>query len=148
MSETVIYRSCDFLQDPKPSEYRTQAESVLAKHGIRLTISYLKTDTYFDDEGIRNIFRWTLSKGSTRVWGTFGDSIRDTEHNECPTAYDILAAITKYPVNDFADFCSEYGYDTDSRKAEKTFRAVRSEWNKVARIFTTQASLDDLREIA
>ncbi len=30
-----------------------------------------------------------------------------------PTAYDILACLTKYEVGTFDDFCSNFGYDTD-----------------------------------
>lgn len=44
-----------------------------------------------------------------------------------PTAYDVLAGITKYCPDTFEDFCAEYGYDTDSRKVEKVFNAVRDE---------------------
>ncbi len=42
-----------------------------------------------------------------------------------PGAYDILACIEKYPVYDFADFCSNYGYEEDSRAAYKA--ALREE---------------------
>ena len=32
---------------------------------------------------------------------------------------------------DFEDWCSEYGYDTDSRKAEKTYRAIGEQAKKL-----------------
>lgn len=35
---------------------------------------------------------------------------------------------------DFADFCSEYGYDEDSRKAERIHRACRALAPKVQRL--------------
>ena len=63
-----------------------------------------------------------------------------------PTPYDVLACLTKYPVYDFADFCSEYGYDTDSRKAYKTYKAVKREWENVAILFNDD-ELEQLREI-
>lgn len=63
-----------------------------------------------------------------------------------PTAYAMLACLTKYDPGTFEDFCSEYGYDTDSRKAEKTYFAVQEEWKKVRSFFTSE-ELESLREI-
>ena len=63
-----------------------------------------------------------------------------------PTAYDVLACLTKYPVYSFEDFCNEYGYDKDSRKAFKTYKAVKREWENVAILFN-DAELEQLREI-
>ena len=55
---------------------------------------------------------------------------------KAPDAYTILACMTKYDPGDFENFCSEYGYDTDSKKAEKTYNAVLQEWINMQRIFT------------
>lgn len=62
------------------------------------------------------------------------------------TPYDLLACLTKYDPGTFEDFCGELGYDSDSRKAEQTYQAVRSEWRK-AREFFTAEELEELREI-
>lgn len=62
-----------------------------------------------------------------------------------PTAYDILAALTKYNPETFEDFCANYGYDEDSRKAEATYFAVQKEWANVRRLFS--GCLEELREI-
>lgn len=63
-----------------------------------------------------------------------------------PDSYDVLACLTKYPVYDFADFCSEFGYDTDSRKAHKIYKAVKREWENVTMLYN-EAELEQLREI-
>lgn len=63
-----------------------------------------------------------------------------------PTAYDILSCLTKYDVGTFEDFCCDYGYDIDSRKAEKIYNAVLEEWSNVQRIWT-DAEIEALREI-
>jgi len=63
-----------------------------------------------------------------------------------PTNYDILACLTKYPVDIFEDFCREYGYDTDSRKAKKTFKAVKKEWDMV-RALWSDTEIEMLQEI-
>ena len=38
-------------------------------------------------------------------------------------------------AHDFADWCSEYGYDTDSRKAEKTYKACQRQCGQLKRLF-------------
>jgi hypothetical protein len=63
-----------------------------------------------------------------------------------PTAYDILACLTKYDPRRFNDFCDEFGYDNDSIKARDTYEAVRDEWYEVDDFFSDE-ELDELREI-
>lgn len=63
-----------------------------------------------------------------------------------PTAYDVLACLTKYDVGTFEDFCSEYGYDTDSRSALKTYKAVCKEWLNVQKLWNDK-EIEQLQEI-
>ena len=63
-----------------------------------------------------------------------------------PTAYDLLACLTKYEPGTFEDFCGDFGYDTDSRSAEKTYNAVKEEYMKVCSIFSAE-EMDQLQEI-
>ena len=77
----------------------------------------------------------------------FGQSLKDSNNgNTPPTAYDVLASLTKYEVGDFGDFCSAYGYDIDSRKAYKTYKAVLKEWKNVDRLFSSE-QIELLQEI-
>lgn len=55
-----------------------------------------------------------------------------------PNAYDILAAVEKSDPGTFDDFCSEFGYNTDSRAAVRTYFAVQKEYADLARIFTAE----------
>ena len=64
-----------------------------------------------------------------------------------PDEYDIITCLTKDDPGSFENFCSDFGYDTDSRSAEKTYKAVKAEWEKVLRVFGDGECLDDLREI-
>lgn len=63
-----------------------------------------------------------------------------------PTNYDILACLTKYDPGTFEDFCSEYGYDTDSRQAERTYKTVKEEFINLQTIFTDK-EIEELQEI-
>lgn len=71
----------------------------------------------------------------------------DLIKGEEPTMYDILACLTKYDPETFEDFCSSYGYDTDSRSAKKTYKAVVKEWDKMCSLFSDE-ELEVLNEIA
>lgn len=55
-----------------------------------------------------------------------------------PNAYNVLACLTKYDPGTFKDFCSDYGYDEDSRTAERVYFAVQKEYSNLCRIFTTE----------
>lgn len=63
-----------------------------------------------------------------------------------PNAYDVLACMTKYDPGTFEDFCCEYGYNEDSRTAEKIYFAVQKEYTQLARIFTPE-QMEELQEI-
>lgn len=64
-----------------------------------------------------------------------------------PTAYDVLSCLTKNDPDTFENFCSEYGYDEDSRKAEKVYNAVLDEWRNVCALFTDE-EIEQLKEIS
>ena len=55
-----------------------------------------------------------------------------------PTCYDVLACLTKYDPGTFEEFCAEYGYDEDSRTAERVYVAVQKEFANLKRIFTNE----------
>lgn len=65
-----------------------------------------------------------------------------------PTAYDVLARISsdwQCPTT-FKEWCAEYGYDEDSRKAEATYRRCRDFAYKL-RCFFSETELRDLSRI-
>ena len=59
--------------------------------------------------------------------------------------YDILSCLEKYENANFDDFCSNYGYDNDSIKALKTYKAVSKEYKNVFRLFGD--IMEELQEI-
>lgn len=63
-----------------------------------------------------------------------------------PTAYDILSCLQKYDVGSFDDFCSDFGYDSDSRKAEKIYNVVVNEYTQVCALFT-EPEMEEMQEI-
>lgn len=63
------------------------------------------------------------------------------------TAYDLLACVQKYDVGTLADFCADFGYDTDSRRAEQVYIAVCQEYQKMRKFFTAE-ELTQLQDIS
>jgi len=70
------------------------------------------------------------------------------EREAFPSAYDVLACISGdlYCPNSFEDFCGEYGYDSDSRKAEKIFNLSHAFSKKMVRFFSPE-EVEELSEI-
>lgn len=65
---------------------------------------------------------------------------------QAPTAYDILACLTKYDPGTLEDFCREFGYDIDSKKAERIYVAVCREYKGVCLIWNDKER-EELAEI-
>lgn len=63
-----------------------------------------------------------------------------------PSAYDVLACLTKYDPGEFEWFCGDFGYDTDSKKAEKVYKAVVNEWHNVCMLWDDE-EIEKLQEI-
>lgn len=114
--------------------YIADAEQFLKDTGTKFEAEYLTHENYFDDdEQPRDIYKITLKRNGKRFSFKFGQSIAN--RGEEPRAYDVLACLTKNDPGTFEDFCGEFGYSTDSRKAEKTYKAVVKEFAGVQRLF-------------
>ncbi len=70
----------------------------------------------------------------------------DRKGKRTVSAYDLLSCLQKDDPGTFEQFCGDFGYDTDSRRAEQTYQAVRDEWRKVQSFFTAE-ELQALQEV-
>lgn len=131
---------------------------------VEITVEYKGTDIHFtDDKEKRIILEIKVLRGENGMFFTFGMSIHDTElfalsaksaAQKLPFAeiykkryeirdnllYSILSCIASdyYCPETFEDFCTEFGYDTDSRRAEKTFHACLEQSRKLKTVFTPE----------
>lgn len=68
-----------------------------------------------------------------------------SQKRKAPSAYSALACLTKYEVGTFENFCDDFGYDKDSRKAERIYFDVQKEYQNVLRLFGDE--MEKLQEI-
>ena len=131
------------------NEYEAQAEQFLKETETTFKTEFLKNGLYFeDDKETRDIYLITLKRGERIFKFKFGQSINKSGYSnrDKPTAYDILSCLTKNEVGTFENFCGDFGYDEDSRKAEKTYKAVLAEWQNVKMLWSDD-EINKLREI-
>ena len=144
------------------SNYEYHARIIAKYYGLELSGSYIKTgkvpgwdDGYQHDHFLMVLTRRIYKENDfpikeyppmeIRFHGSAFDA--QTKEHRLPTMYDILAAITKYDPGTFENFCADFGYDTDSRRAEKTYHAVVGEWKDFSALFP-EGIPEEIQEIA
>lgn len=107
-----------------------------------LTIDFW--NSYQDEEFNAYRFGQTAIPKDYPYW----DKFRRDRHGKrrIPTPYDVLSCIEKSDPGNFEEFCDNFGYDTDSHKAEVTYHAVVREWKKIKKFFTPE-ELTEAQEI-
>jgi hypothetical protein len=94
-------------------------------------------------EGGTSVFKYGKVKGKSDLTGR---SVWKPAKAKTVEAYDLLACVEKSDPGTFEDFCSNFGYDSDSRKAFDVYLAVQQEAAKIQRFFTEE-ELKELQEI-
>lgn len=107
-----------------------------AEHGITMTVkSADRNPNMPDDEWARSAthFRCVLRFEGRRLTTPFSQGSAHTSAPEVGTVLDSLAvdATSALVASDFEDWCSDLGYDADSRTAERTFRACERTLDKL-----------------
>ena len=133
------------------SEYETKAIKFLAKHGITLSVAeggYKKPLWAEKGQAHGNHYRITFQREPhrKRFSLSFWNSVNDVQEHKHPSAYDVLTCLQKSDVGSFEEFCCEFGYDCDSIKALKTYKATVKEWEKVSGFFTPE-EIEELQGI-
>jgi hypothetical protein len=126
--------------------YEKQADKFMQKHGIKMQSKLKGSLPFFDGEiSPRDVYRITLKKEGETWRFNFGRSLAFSGTGSFPTAYDVLATLTKYDPKGFEEFCSDFGYVQEDKFAKRMYKAVEREWKKVEAFFGE--ALEELREI-
>jgi len=127
----------DFWGSIHEAEVVTLAEKVKV-YGNTSNPEFFKLSDFFKEKTGRIL---------PAVWMSLHNLTEKTRALIIPNPYTILACLTPMSADTFEDFCSDYGYDEDSRLAEKTYNALLTQDRAMRKLFTTD-ELEALNEIA
>lgn len=144
------------------NEYDAQAQAFLDRFGLKLSATFkgdrcpawchngrVEGSSRRDSAHMHGArYRVRIRQGGSSITFDFWNSYADKLDGKRPTAYDVLACISgdAYCPDAFKDFCGEYGYDTDSRKAEELFRRCHKFAAELNAFFTAE-ELEALAEV-
>lgn len=129
-------------------EYEKQAKEFCDKTKTNIYINFVDCvrDPFEDgSNNYANKYKVIIKRNNKQMTVIFTDSIYNCYNGKEPTVYDILSCLTKYDPYNFEDFCYEFGYDLNSRKAYKTYLAVQKEYDNIMRLFDDV--IEELQEI-
>ena len=148
----IEFGGCTFNPNWKEKDYRNFYNITLAT--IKGSMSFVFWDSIHNTE----ISKMTVEEYAKKRFKcqyeylTYGDKVKASKELKekkaaaIPSAYDVLACMTKYDPGTFKEFCSEFGYDEDSKTAERIYIAVINEYKQIERIFTPE-QMEELQEI-
>lgn len=116
-------------------------QSFIHQHGIRMTCDRANSNPNMnsDPEWSRRASHWkcTIIGPNRRKLTTYFS--QGAAHTSEPTAADVLDCLASDAsgaenARSFEDWCSEYGYDTDSRKAKRTYKVIQRQSESLKRL--------------
>lgn len=115
----------------------TDTKRFVSRHNIRLDVAWTDANpNMLDDDWHRTArhFKCTVHYRRRRLTVPFSQGCA---HEQEPTAADVLDCLASDASGlggTFEDWCSDYGYDSDSRNAEKTFKAIEKQSKGLERL--------------
>ena len=149
----IEFGGCTINPDWKEKEYRNFYNVVLSSS--RGSMNFVFWDSINNTE----VLKMTLAEYAKKRFKCQYEYLTHTDKAKAskelkekkaaavPSAYDILACMTKYDPGTFDEFCSEFGYDEYSKTADKIYIAVIKEYKQLERIFTTE-QMEELQGIS
>lgn len=111
----------------------SQMEALVRKYDVKATFKSLGRKVPGGGMGdkLMNAYKVTLKHAGKSFTTDFYTGLG---WDRKPSAADVLGSLVldaTCDVSTFEDFCSEFGYDTDSRKAEATYKAIKATAPKI-----------------
>ena len=125
-------------------------QAFIARHRVRMTAERADKNPHITDMAPGSThWQCCLRAGSRQmtVFFSMGPALAGK-----PQAADVLECLASDAAgfenaSNFEDWAREYGYDPDSRKAERTYRAVEKQTAGLKRLFSEPAYEDLTRRI-
>lgn len=116
---------CYYIEVRTKGNGQMNIQEFITKNNLKMTSEYRDSNPNMDND---NMDHWTCKLRAGRKQLTIPFSMGYGHHGKEPSLAGVLECLASDAnVNpDFEDFCSEFGYNTDSRKAEKIHRSCLS----------------------
>lgn len=115
--------------------YDEAVRLVVAHAGVSMEMTLSNTKSPDWDNAYHPHWVVTLRSRTGGVTVDFFDSINAGQKGSAkPSRYSVLACLQWSDPGAFEDFCSEFGSDTDNRKAKKTWKACRKQFLAPGRV--------------
>ena len=120
-------------------------QSFINRNHIRMTCDSADSNPNMDsDEWTRQASHWKCTIVGPKLRKLTVYFSQGSAHTSEPTAVDVLDCLASDAVgvenaHDFEDWCREYGYDIDSRKAERTFKTIERQADGLKRVLGPEA---------
>lgn len=127
-------------------------QEFIAMNGLTAAISPADDNPNMDHDPKHPMDHWRvvvkMSDGDRPVKMTTYFSMGSGHNGKAPELGDVLDCLASDAASvenarDFADWCSEYGYDTDSRKAHRTYTVCKRQAERLRKLLGVTA-YDDL----
>ena len=107
---------------------QTTLKAFIAEHKISAEVQTASSNPLMEDGG-RDMDHYavTLKHGRKRMSVTFSMGRGLRREPNADDVLDCLASDAATSTQSFEYWCGDLGYDVDSRKAERTFKAVRKQ---------------------
>lgn len=131
-------------QTAKRDTDRMTIGDFIARHSLTMTAEWADANPAMENSQLMNHWRCVIRCGRDqrrRMTVVFSMGLGIIGQPKLRDVLDCLAADAAGIENaqgDFASWASEYGFDTDSRKAERTFRACQRQAQKLERMLSGQ----------
>ena len=108
-------------------------KNFIAKNRIRIENTFTDNNPNMTDSANMNHFKSTLRMGKRQMTIIFSQGYGIQGEPTAASVLDCLASDAAGVENarSFEDWCGDYGYDTDSRKAENIFKACEKQAEKL-----------------
>ena len=119
----------------------------MAKYSIRLSsCEYADENKNAPDWKDANHYRVTLKCGKRRLTTYFSQGYGIQGEPKADSILDCLASDAAGFINaySFEEWCSEYDYDTDSRKAERIYRVIGKQKDQLQKWLGSYSILQEL----
>lgn len=129
--------------------YEKEMEKILKDAQINVDIVFI-TKSYpknWDNENLHDQYKVIISRGKKQMQFDFWASLHATQSNVIPTIYDVMACLEWYEIYDFEDFCLNFGYDTDSRKALEIYLDCEKQQKELFSIIPEQEIREKIQNI-